>query len=77
MKISYQEINSLISEFSSNEQKARLENAHARRHWDSVKVLELDLFDHLVIHFHSDFENVPLLRLNKEKEHRLGAKRCK
>ena len=65
--------NSLVAEFSCDEEETRLENAHIDSDRDGVEILELHLLHHVFVHFHRDFENVPLLRLDQEKEHGFGS----
>ena len=64
--------NSLVSKLRRDKEESSLQNVHRRRNWHRVKVLQLDLSDHVFIVLQLDLEDVALLCLHQEEVHRLG-----
>ena len=54
----------MISKLRRNKEKTGFENVHAWGHGRSIKVLELDLCDHVVVSVQGDLEDVSLLSLD-------------
>ena len=62
----------VIPELARHKQEPGLEDIHPTRHRHRVEILELDLRHHVLVRLQRDLEDVALLRLHQEEEHRLG-----
>jgi len=66
----------VVAELGGHEQEAGLEHAHRRGDWHGVEVLDFDFGDEVVLGLERDFEDVALLGLGEEEEHRFGLVGC-
>lgn len=59
---------SLVAKLAGRKEVSRLQDAQARRDGHSVKVLDLDVIDHLALVVDGHFEKVAVFRLQEEEE---------
>ena len=62
----------MVSKLRCHKQKTSFEHIHGCGNRYSVKILQLDLGDHVLVGLEGDLEDVPLLGLHQEEEHALG-----
>ena len=62
----------MVPELGGYEEESGLEHVHGDGDGRRVEVLELDLRHHVVVRLQRDLEDVALLSLDQEEEHRLG-----
>lgn len=62
------ERNSLIAKLGCNKEKTRLQNAQTGRNRHSIKILDFNGFDFLILVIDRNFEQVTVLALQKEEK---------
>ena len=71
------ENNLLVAKLGCNEEESCFQDAHRSGYWHRVEILQLQLLDYLLVHFHRNFKDITLFCLNQKEEHGLGPVGCR